>query len=113
MKRGYLASGILLAATTFFVPAANAQPVNLTCQDTNSQSVMEGRVTFDESEQTAGFIGLASGDIPADPATFTDTEIRWAHGSGNNRTHFSLNRSTETLIFGGYKWRCTITEKKY
>jgi hypothetical protein len=113
MKHGYLASGILLAATTFFVPAANAEPVKLTCKDNNSNSVMEGRVTFDESEQTAGFIGLASGAIPADPATFTDTEIKWSHGSGNNRTYFSLNRSTGTLNFGGYSWRCAVAEKKF
>ena len=110
MKLGYLASGILLAATTYLVPAANAQPVNLTCKD--QQTTVEGRVTFDESAQTAGF--RVYGPIPALHATFTDTEIKWVEGSGKDQEYFTLSRSTGALRQGPYRiWQCTVAEKKF
>jgi hypothetical protein len=112
MKLGYLVNWILLATTISFVPDGHAQPVNLTCKSSFNNS--EGKVTFDESAQTAGF--ALFGAVPVSSATFTDTEITWVFEGDkySKRTYFSLNRNTGTLKESGNQdWHCTAAEKKF
>ncbi len=114
MKLEYLASGVLFAATMLFNLAAYAQPVNLTCKSESGS--LEGRVTFDESAQTAGFIAIDADNVPASSATFTNTVIRWAYQypANSGKTYFSLSRTTGTLEeTGNLRWHCTVDEKKF
>lgn len=102
--------GMILSAIVLVAPAAKAQPVDLTCKQTNSSA--EGRVTFDENAGTAGF--AAFGNVPSSPATFTDKQITWDYKYPNGRTYFTLSRTTGTLQESGAEnWHCEVAQTKF
>lgn len=101
MKIRVVLYGVAFAVSMLAAPAAEADPVTLSCGPTSASRVGNGFIHFNESRETAGG-GTAENPDYDTSATFSGTEIRWKLDRprpelGTDHYTYVLSRTTGEL----------------